>query len=221
VIHVYAFADGLHALPRVGGLDGAPLERLSVEGVATVFSRHASRTVSRETLRADALVHGGVVDALMSTADAVLPARFGELLPDEAALAESVRDRVAALRSGFARVRDCGEVAVRVWGRDEPAAADASTGTDYMLQRHAAEMERRASLDELHRSIAAVSREARVDDRPLQPRERFVASYLVPRDRIDEVRSAVDSFVLRHPDLTIACTGPWPPYSFAGEEGAR
>jgi hypothetical protein len=214
VIHVYAFADRLRELPAVAGLDGSSLEMLSVAGVTTVFSRRGHD--SREPVRAQAVAHGDVVEALMHEAAAVLPVRFGEVVVDERALADTVRDRADALRRGFDRVRDCVEVGLRVWsGR---VAIDASNGADYMQHRRRVEAERRAILDDLHRAVAALARDARVDERPLQDREQFVAAYLVPRARLDEVRAVVEAFAAAHPDATVVCTGPWAPFSFAVPE---
>jgi hypothetical protein len=216
VIHVYAFTDGLRSLPDVAGLDGAPLEQLSVAGITAVFSRRADAPL--EARRAQAVAHGAVVDALAREADAVLPARFGEVLGDETALADSVRSRADELRHGFSRVRDCVEVGLRVWGAAE--AVDAASGTDYMRRRRALENERRAVVDELHASLAALARDARVDRRPLHGNEQLVAAYLVARGRVDELRAFVEAFASRRPELTVVCTGPWAPFTFVGEEAA-
>jgi hypothetical protein len=214
VIHVYAFAEGLRSLPPVHGLDGAPLEQLSLDGVTTVFSRRDAP--ARERIREQALAHGEVVEALMNEAAAVLPVRFGELLADDAALAESVRARTEAVRRGFARVRDCVEVGVRVWSG--APRLDAATGSEYMRRRRAREEERREIVTGLHGALTALARDARIDDRPLHGREQLVAAYLVQRTRLDELRAVVDAFAERHRDLTVVCTGPWAPFSFAQEE---
>ena len=41
------------------------------------------------------------------------------------------------------------------------------------------------------------------------------AAYLVPRAEVDAFRGAVDDAQGRYGELSFACTGPWPPYSFA------
>jgi hypothetical protein len=205
VIHVYAFAEELRGLPDVPALDDAELERLRVEDVDAVFSRRAGET-SRETLRRDALTHGEVVEALTSRSAAVVPVRFGEVLPDEAALEQSLRDRLPMLRRAFDRIRGCVEVAVRVHDRPEPVDVRPTSGAAYMRLRAAAESGRRDSVDELHRQLEALAREARV--------ERGSASFLVAATALDGVRSTVDRFAASHGDLTLVCTGPWAPFSF-------
>jgi Gas vesicle synthesis protein GvpL/GvpF len=205
MIHVYAFAEQLEDLPPVDGLDGAPLERVRVDDVDAVFSRRTAET-SRDSLRSDAVAHGEVVEALTSRAAVIAPVRFGELVSDESALAQSLRDRLPALRRAFDRVRGCVEVAVRVHDRAEPVADRPTSGAAYMRSRAAAESERRESVDELHRQLKAVARDARID--------RASAAFLVPASRLDDVRRTVDGFAASHPDLTLVCTGPWAPFSF-------
>ena len=41
-----------------------------------------------------------------------------------------------------------------------------------------------------------------------------MASYLVATRNVPAFRKAVDALEEAHPELTIVCTGPWPPYSF-------
>jgi Gas vesicle synthesis protein GvpL/GvpF len=214
MIHVYAFAQGLGALPPVDGLDGAPLEGLAVDGVTAVFSRR-TRSTSAEALRADALTHAAVVDAVTAAATACLPARFSEPSADEDALARLVRERGPALRGRFGLVAGCVEVAVRVLAA-APAAARPQDGVAYLRHRRELERRREETAGRLHRLLCSIARETRLTV-AAGAREQLTAAYLVPRDRLDEVRSVVDGFGIEHPELTVVCTGPWPPYSFAGE----
>ncbi len=213
MIHVYAFADGLRGLPRIDGLDGAPLEEVSVGGVSTVFSRRHS---VRETQREDAIVHGLVVGALERAADVVVPVRYGQEVRDERALADAVDGNAEAIRAAFVRVRGCAEIAVRVWGarREAPQSV---TGADYLRARRAAESQRRATVDSLHGRLFGLARDSRIRYGSLGDEELFVAAYLVPSSRLDEVSRAVEAFGSAHPDLTVVCTGPWPPFSFVDE----
>lgn len=212
MIHVYAFAERLEGVPAVDGLDGLAVECLRVEDIDAVFSHRASAP-SRETLRQDAIAHGAVVEALTTQAAAVAPVRFGALLPDEAALAESLRERLPALRSAFDRVRDCVEVSVRVQDRLALPHEPAETGAGYMRRRAAAVSRWRRVVDELHAPLADLARDSRLD------RERGVAAYLVPATRIEEIRAVVERFAGEHADVSVVCTGPWAPFSFV-EGGA-
>ena len=39
-------------------------------------------------------------------------------------------------------------------------------------------------------------------------------AYLVPQSNVDAFREEVGRLQSAHPERTIVCTGPWPPYSF-------
>jgi hypothetical protein len=45
-------------------------------------------------------------------------------------------------------------------------------------------------------------------------------AYLVERSEVGALRETVDRFAATHPDVSVVCTGPWAPYSFAGGAGA-
>ncbi|HZU20833.1 MAG TPA: GvpL/GvpF family gas vesicle protein [Gaiellaceae bacterium] len=218
MIHVYAFAEGLDALPAVTGLDGAELEQLSLGRVATVFSRR-TRPTSAETVRRDALTHGAVVEALAQAATAVLPVRFGEVADDEGALAESLRRRMPAIVAALDRVRDCVEVGLRVW-HEPPPREHAESGAAYMRRRLEGERRRRDTVGRLHERLTSIARDAHATVHDLDAREQLTAAYLVPAARVGEVRSLVNDFAARHHDLPVVCTGPWPAYSFAQEDAA-
>lgn len=208
MIHVYAFADGLRGLPEIRGLDGAPLETVSIDDVCTVFSRrmHAG---SAEALRDEALEHGAVVDALLRTSEAVVPVRFGEPIADTEALRSSVHARAKSIRRSFDQVRGCVEIGLRVWGEQEKHAHHA-TGADYLRARAG----QSRAVDELHGAIERRARDVRLDNRPHLGTELFAAAYLVPDARVAEVGALVDRFADDHPSLTAVCTGPWAPFSF-------
>jgi hypothetical protein len=59
--------------------------------------------------------------------------------------------------------------------------------------------------------VASASREAHVSSRGA-----FEAAYLLERGRVAEAERVVRAFADAHPALTVVCTGPWAPYSFAG-----
>jgi hypothetical protein len=71
----------------------------------------------------------------------------------------------------------------------------------------------RESDDALHGRLAGLARETRTAT--VSGDEALAAAYLVPADRMSDVRAAVDAFGDQHPDLTLVCTGPWAPFSFS------
>lgn len=210
MIHVYAFAERLVGLPAVTGLDGALLEKMCVEDIDAVFSRRVEAT-SRDVVQRDALIHGAVVEALRERSAAVLPVRFGEVVRDDAELAELLRERVSTIRPTLDRIRGCVEIAVHVEDPHEPVHGRPASGTEYMRLRLAEESRRRETIDALHGVVSEFTRDARVE------RERLSGTYLVAEDRLDDVRAAVDRFANEHSELAVVCAGPWAPFSFGSE----
>ena len=206
MIHVYAFTDELRELPPLDGIDGAPLELRTVDGLHAVVSRRSGRTDS-ESLRSDALVHGTVVEALADRGAAVLPVRFGEEATDDDALGATVVRRAETLKRRLERVRGCVELGLRIV---TPIRPTATTGAEYMRALRGEDVE----IDGLHRELAELSREASLRR---VGRDRLGA-YLLPRASIGSAQAKAERFARDHPSLTVLCTGPWAPYSFAGAQ---
>jgi gas vesicle protein GvpL/GvpF len=215
VIHVYAFAGELRSLPALDGLDGAVLERRRLAGLDAVISRRTHPTTG-DSLQADALVHGEIVEALLDLAASVLPVRFGEGAGDDRELAQTVGERSVELRRALDRVCGCVEVGLRISGREAARAAGASSGTAYMRVLRDLEEERRTTIGALHDDLACLARGARVEA-PAPAGLRHAAAYLVERDGLAAVSERTARFAAENPQLSILCTGPWAPYSFVGE----
>jgi len=177
VIHLYAFvlgAAGIEELVQLGRMDAV---------------------VGREAV--DAVGHGLAVESLVGRCRSVLPVRFGERFPDEAALRRAVEPRLAELERRLDELTGCVEIGVRVAPPEERTAVE--TGTDYMR----AAGRRQADLRDL--------------DRRLQPRARKSADarYLVARTEVAGFAAEVERYAREHPELALVCTGPWAPYTFA------
>lgn len=190
MIHVYGLVEELRELPPVPGVDGAPLERRRVEGLELVVSDGATTEVTQAAV----LRHAEVVEGLMSRSEAVLPAQFGQPFGDDAELEAAIRPKARELERGLERVRGCVEFGLRVAGQ-KPSAA---SGTEYMRARLA----QQRAVEPLERLSRVVSANA----------------YLVPAEKVEQFQDAVGRLQAEHPELTIVCTGPWPPYSFGAED---
>ena len=199
MIHVYGVIDELESLPQSRGVDDAPLERRRVGGVELVVSRAPGP--SREVTREAVLKHAEVVEELMARSRAVLPAQFTAFADDEE-LTAAIQPKTEALEQGLHRVRGCVELGLRVAGASRDGVA-ASSGTDYMRAR-LAEEQLAAELHEPLTQLSAATTGRSASDR----------AYLVPESNVDAFREEVGRLPSAHPDLTIVCTGPWPPYSF-------
>jgi hypothetical protein len=210
VIHVYGVVDGLDEVPPIAGVDEAPLERRRVAGLELVLSRAAtppSAEVSRETV----LRHAQVVEALMRRSTAILPAQLGRAFRDDDQLAAAIEEQAAQLERGLERVRGCVEFGLRVT-TDPGEPPEAETGSAYMRARLEQVRLQDDLVERLHEPLARLARET-----TLQRRAGGVtAAYLVKRD--DVAAFEEEAARLEQADgVTVVCTGPWPPYSFAGE----
>jgi hypothetical protein len=211
VIDLFAITDDpAPPLPTV-----APLSAVASHGLALVCAPAAHVEVSPEVLWR----HEEVVEALMEDRD-LLPVRFGTRLDDETAAARALGERHQELASALDRVRGAVELSVRVLGEppDGPdaEAPDPVTGADYLRAKAAAAAGARSALHSLHQPLASRARESK----QLAARDRHEllrAAYLVDRSAVESFVEHVAQLQHANPRLRLLCTGPWPPYSFAGE----
>jgi hypothetical protein len=217
MIYVYAVLPSDSDVPPLRGLDDAAVQGRPAGGLAVAVSLHeAEPPATQEAL----LRHAEVVDALAETGAAVLPARFGLVYREDAALEAGVADQSAELSAALERVRGCAEVGLRVLGPEPDASAAPQGGGEYLRARLRETTARERLAAQLHDALARHARDSTVNA-PAGERLLLSAAYLVPRDGVDDFRGHVVELERAHPDLALVCTGPWPPYSFAPRTEAR
>jgi hypothetical protein len=215
---LYAIADRDHAVPAgATGLEGEPLRAVSGGELRAIAGECPAAPVATPEALLD-FEHA--VEALMGERT-VLPARFGTVLPDEAAMVELLAHRHRQFADALGRVGGAVEMGVRAgWADDEPqtgSSSDESRGADYLLSRleHRQRAQRVAA--ELDAALAGLARERACRILP-RPDGQVWAAYLVTRPRVDAFRAACDRLTHTVTDASVACTGPWPPYSFVDSE---
>jgi gas vesicle protein GvpL/GvpF len=211
MIHLYGVTQDLEELPALAGLDGSPLERWRIEGLDLVVSRVE---LDRPEVSQDAVLrHAEVVEELLTRSRSVLPAQFGRAFADEEELSKAVRTKATDLRRSLTRVSGCVEFGLRVVGSgtSDVGARDDGSGRSYMRARLAESKERDRVSQKLHEPLAQLSRESV----RFSGGELLVAAYLVPVAEAAVFGQQVRGLEAAHPELTVVCTGPWPPYSFA------
>jgi hypothetical protein len=207
VIYLYAIAE------RAPGLapPSAPLRVVTHGRLAGVCCSTARERV--EPTEEALWQHERVVQELMRDR-AVLPLRFGSLLASEHALRSLLRTREDEFCDALDFVRDRVEVSVRARLDVPDSATTPRSGRAYL----AAKLERRRVAEQLastlHSELAPFARAStfRAIERP-DPE--LAAAYLVDRERLDEFMLRAREFDARRPEAGLACTGPWPPFSFA------
>ncbi len=247
--YVYAVTRPFQAaLPKdLVGVAGAPAYALGHGDLAAVVSAVSADDFDEVPLKDNlenldwlsdtARAHETVVAAVASVA-CPLPLRLATVCRDD----DGVRRMLDADRERFRRTLDRLDGRVE-WGvklyaeATAPAVPDASgtapaTGRDYLRRRL---QERRTSerswesadavARRLHEELSRHAEAVRLH-RPQQgqlaecPGQNILnAAYLVPREDSAAFVETVNSLKPDEPGLRAELTGPWAPYSFAGEEG--
>lgn len=221
-------------------LDGGPVRVVSHHGLSVLVHDCPPEPYqgSDEAVRNWVLAHNAVVVAAWELVDTVLPMSFDSIVvadraeSAESALALWLERHRESLIAQLERLRGQVELGVRVLkpeSTDHSAPGKAARGREYF--REQAERRReaqgaRADIDTLARELfeALADRSAGIR---LKPRgtegpgaagsgrgEVLAVSLLVPRAGIRVVGEYLDTVRERGNDVRF--TGPWPPYSFAG-----
>ena len=233
-------------LTGVTGIDGSQLSVIRAAGLTAVVSRVPLAQYGQEPLRRNledlswleraARAHHIVVDALFH-AGPVVPARLATVYLDEARVAGLLTKRRAEFVAGLRRVVGRAELGVKAYPVATPDAApqsapdSVSPGAAYLRKRRTqltaqAEDRQRAALDATAVHTALAGRAAAARRHPPQDRRLSGAdtamvlngAYLVDRGRLAEFTELVATLRKRHPAVRLELTGPWPPYSFIGDE---
>ena len=215
MIHVYGVVDELGELPAIHGVEDAPLRRRRVGELELVVSEVAG---DAELTQEAVLRHAQVVEELMACCSAVLPAQFGRPFGGEDELTAAVAAKSTELSRGLSRVRDCVEFGLRAAGLVATPVAHDSSGAGYMRARLEEERRREQLVSTVHEPLARLSRATAPAG--ASAGGVFECAYLVPAADVKAFREAVRRIEAASPELTLVCTGPWPPYSFgtSGEE---
>ena len=220
-VYVYALLDARPSGALPSGLQGERLRTVQRAGVVAVVGDVAKAPeIEAAALRA----HDATAVAVAEGAGAVLPARFGAVLDDEAALARFLDDHEGPLREALQLVRGCRQMTLRlssVSGRDparppDPPAAESAArpGTAYLEARAAREPHNDPRVRAVVAPLEGLVRATRVEGHSHPP---LVASVyqLVPIDRLDDYRATLAALTRRLPDVHVSPSGPWLPYAFA------
>lgn len=222
-LYLYAVLGGRPGRPAGRGLRGERLRFLPVKGGLIVVAgpMQVAPAPSAAALRR----HDATVRRLAKTVDAILPVRFGTLVPDDAELARLLAARVAELREALALVAGREQMTLRVYGAGRaivPAAPGpripGQPGTRYLVARLRARRRARAvpEIAPLRPALRRLVRAERVEPHAEPP---LLASlyHLVDRGQARAYRAAVAAGARRLEGIRIRSSGPWAPYAFGPE----
>lgn len=203
MLHVHAIARLTDAAPATRGLDGGALSVVAGgDLVALVTDGAGAQDASWR--------HETIVEHL-SARTSVLPMPLGTVVYDEADVRQMLRERHDELIAALRLIRNAVEVTVRVTWTPNPDG--------HLVNR----LERtRRAMDFAEYMDAVVSELARASKRQVEttPAVVLTCAYLVGRRELPEFRERVEELGDGLTAANLVCTGPWPPYSFAGTESA-
>ena len=232
-LYLYALLGTAPPPGRWRGLRGEPLRFVRVAGLVLAtgpMSRAPGPSLSM--LRR----HDAVVRRLAGAVPAVLPARFGALVTDRAALAELIGPQAATLRRALAQVAGREQMTLRLYGSARRGEVEAATscpsgrgfpsgrglpagpGTRYLTSRSAATLRAQPDLARLRRTLAGLVRAERIEPSQTPPLLGSVY-HLVDRGQRRAYQRALRRVTCQLADLRVVPSGPWTPYAFAPEPG--
>ncbi len=217
MVYVYAIADP-GARVNVSGMQGADVRAPHAGDLVVLVSEHDQLDPSADI--DDLWAHEAVVESAGQSGAAVLPLRLGSILPDEASAVAMVEERAEEFARALDRVRGAVEIGVRAavvsGGEAEPATeAESGPGTAYLMKRLAQKQRGDEVIDLLHRPLADFARDHVRLDRSIADDSTVRLAYLVDEDAVEPFQELVRSLESELGHVQLACTGPWPPYSFA------
>ena len=174
----------------------------------------------------------------------VVPMRLATVYSSDETAARMLLERAADLRQALTRLAGRSEWGVKAYlaipddGADgpQPEVGEPSTGPgaaylrrrrDQLAAHRDARQDAVASAQAVHVDLDRLSASARLY--PPQSAEIaghcgsmvLNAAYLVADDRAEEFGAAVTGLAARHGTLQLTLTGPWPAYSFVGQDGTE
>lgn len=240
--------DGLSGLRGVGG---EPVRVVAAGGLAAVVGTVGLDEFGRDALRRNledldwvaqkARAHDAVITTVARFGP-VIPVRMATVYLDDGRVRHLLENRREDFETTLSRLSGRAEVGVKVYadpkrlltpdrGQDE---AGTPTGTAYLMRRRRELASREeayqaaaAEADHIHATLmrhAVDGKRRPPPDRSLSGRDELTVlngTYLVDSDAVGFFRETVAALSMSTGRLSLELTGPWPPYSFAGEPVAE
>jgi hypothetical protein len=191
-------------------------------------------------LAATARAHDAVISAIARRGP-VVPMRMATVFLDDSRVRQLLEARHDDFVAGLDRVTSRDELGVKAYADARVLTGESEltnrpgeklSGTAYLMRRRralasqddafrlAAEHAARIHAGLLQHAVDGKRRPA--SDHHLSGREGWTVlngTYLVERDGVDAFKAAVAAMDRNTPGIDLEITGPWPPYSFAGDVG--
>jgi len=159
--------------------------------------------------------HDRIVKRIARSCTAVLPFRFGSVVPDRAALVELLDPIAPAIARALDLVRGASQFTLRVYGEAAPAAKakkGEGPGTRFLAERL-----RKQQVPEIAGVTVATKAFVRAVRTQRHARAPLLASvyHLVPRADARRYRAALATASKALRGVRVDVSGPWPAYAFS------
>lgn len=211
---LYAVVPADAECPTRVGVCGGQVETLQGAGVALVAEECDQPP---ESSRPAALRYYEIVDQL-SRSVSTLPVRFPTAVRDRGDAFRELAQRAAQWRRRLDELDGLAEMVLRAWPEHAVAPmVDESSGSAYLRHRAATLHIAEQTADQLERIARGVCR----DVRSLPATEGVRLACLVPRVAESDLRRVVDEWQQAGPGREATLGGPWPPFSFVGQQEVK
>lgn len=222
MLYLYCLAPPQSVPPpnSFSGIEDAPVRVIRTHSLLAWVSETAQApSVTPDNAR----LHDRVIREAMRS-ETPLPARFGQVFDNEAALRASISAHESALTSGLEKVRGAVEMTVRALleVRSSSPTPAVSTGTEYLAQlkeRQKADDDIVEKAKFLQWRISAVTAPfvlAEIMGKTVAASRSVSISHLVARAAVEEYRAKLRALRDGDASLDFLVSGPWAPYSFVG-----
>lgn len=155
----------------------------------------------------------------LATTTAMLPIRFPTTLPTRSAVLAELQANEAGWRRRLTELDGLAEVVIHAQDAEtdnELGAASHGSGTAYLVNRATVIHRRDASVAEISEIVRPWTREIKV----LQPQRGIRIACLVANTEVSQLRDAVTTWQQARSGRQAVVSGPWPVFSFVGDQEA-
>jgi Gas vesicle synthesis protein GvpL/GvpF len=213
VMLLYAVVAADANAPETRGLHGHRLETIRGALAAVIVEECSARLrATGEESRAFAKI---ICD--LATTTSMLPIRFPAMLPTRSAVLSELQENEATWRRRLAELDGLSEVVIRAQEPEidhELGVAPDGSGTTYLVDRAAVIHRQEASVTEISGLVRAWSREIKV----LPPQQGIRLACLVAGADVPQLREAVLTWQQARSGRQAVVSGPWPVFSFVGDQ---
>jgi hypothetical protein len=210
---LYAVLPADATAPDRAGLTGQRLEVIRSALAAVIVEECPD---DFRATKENSLAFAEIICNLATTAP-LLPIRFPTILATRSAVLAQLQASDTAWQHRLTDLHGLSEIVIRAqWPEPEQERADTShaSGTSYLLSRAAALQRRDASVAEISESVREWAREIKV----LPSQQGIRIACLVANDDISRLKEAVLSWQHSADQRRVVLSGPWPPFSFVGDQ---